>query len=100
MEGVGWGIRGGLEEEPLSPDPLECFAAALLLATEEHSVELIVVNATCQQRGSFQSSRNSLCYLTGSQLPPTFQDINLRKINCSNNDEDEDDSTRVVSEAM
>ena len=39
------GVRkGGVEEEPLSPDPLECFAA-LLRATELRSVELIVVNA-------------------------------------------------------
>ena len=42
-----WRGRGGIEEgsqeEPLSTDPLECFAA--LLAREERSVELIVVNA-------------------------------------------------------
>ena len=33
----------GLEEEPLSPDPLGCFAA-LLQATEELSVELIAAS--------------------------------------------------------
>ena len=39
----GEGRMRGVEEEPLSPYPLECFAA-LLRATELRSVELIVVN--------------------------------------------------------
>ena len=43
------------QEEPLSRDPVECFAA--LLATEE----LIVINATDQLKAPA-----TLCYITGS----------------------------------
>ena len=43
----------------MSRDPLECFIA--LLATEEPSVGLIVVNATDQLKAPA-----TLCYITGS----------------------------------
>ena len=45
-------LERNFQEAPFPPDPLQCFA---LRATEERSVELIVVNAT------------ELCYITGSQ---------------------------------
>ena len=69
----GWGgEEGGCQEEPLSRDPLECFAA--LLATEEPSVELIVVNATDQLKAPA-----TLCYITGS-LSLTVINISRHKL--------------------
>ena len=59
MERVGGGAEDGSQEEPLSTDPLECFAA--LLAREERSVELIVVNAADHLKAPA-----TLCYITGS----------------------------------
>ena len=49
-------LERNFQEAPFPPDPLQCFA---LRATEERSVELIVVNATDHLK--------ELCYITGSQ---------------------------------
>ena len=65
------GEEGGCQEEPLSRDPLECFAA--LLATEEPSVGLIVVN---QDQLKVPAT---LCYITGS-LSLTAINISRHKL--------------------